>query len=262
MSLGTFQVGTTGRPITVSADGNVIVKPIGAKWAWDTVSAATDATTLSDNTPIAVGEKYFRYGSIMVPVSTATVQTATISGSPTGGTFTPSYVIDGKTYTTSALAYNVSAADMKTALNAAFSSNYPQYNENSVLPVDSVGLSTGVYTITFNTHYGSVDEMTGTAALTGGSTPAVAYDVTTAGSADNGSWAQWNGSDSLVRGKVGILNSTIKQWNPSILQGYWDEDMGGLIEGGLVYSERLNVTSDKLATILTAMPLLRFVPAE
>lgn len=81
---------------------------------------------------------------------TAAVQTATISGTPTGGTFT--LFLNGTS--SGAQAYNVSAAALQTALRAAWG-----------IAV-TVTLASNVYTITFPTSEGAVSQITATSALT------------------------------------------------------------------------------------------------
>lgn len=102
------------------------------------------------------------------------VQTVTITGAPTGGTFTLTY--SGQT--TSGIAYNASAATVQTALEAL----------SNIAPGDVVvtGAAGGPYTVTFGGLLveTNVAEMTASAAsLTGGTTPAVAIATTTAGAA-------------------------------------------------------------------------------
>lgn len=100
---------------------------------------------------------------------TAEVQTVTISGSPTGGTFT--LTIAGQT--TDAIAYNATAAAVQTALNKLDGVNV------------TVSLATNVYTVTFREPVGNVAQLTATSSLTGGSSPAVTPATTTPG-AGNG----------------------------------------------------------------------------
>ncbi len=106
------------------------------------------------------------------PTLTNEVQTITITGTPTGGTFTVSF--DG--YTTSALAYNIASADLQTALRALTSVG------GANLTVS--GSAGGPYTVTFNGTLAAtnVNAMTASGAgLTGGTSPAVAVAVTTPG---------------------------------------------------------------------------------
>jgi hypothetical protein len=92
------------------------------------------------------------------------VQTATITGSPTGGTFTLSY--GGQT--TAALAYNAAAATVRLALEAL----------SNVAPgdLDVQGSAGGPYQIAFTGNPSAVDYTLFTASatgLTGGTSPAI-----------------------------------------------------------------------------------------
>jgi hypothetical protein len=102
------------------------------------------------------------------------VQTVTVSGAPTGGTFTLTYA--GQT--TSALAYNAAAATVQTALEAL----------SNLAPADVVvtGSAGGPYTITFGGTLANanVAQMTASgASLTGGDSPAVTVDTALTGGA-------------------------------------------------------------------------------
>lgn len=104
---------------------------------------------------------------------TAEVQTITISGSPTGGSYTLTH--DGET--TAAIAYNATAATVQERLNALNGVNV------------TVTLSGSVYTVRFNQPVGNTSQLTATSSLTGGSSPAVTPATTVSGT----------GSGSLVR---------------------------------------------------------------
>jgi hypothetical protein len=95
-------------------------------------------------------------------------QTVTVTGSPTGGTFTLTY--SGQT--TAAIAYNASALVVQQRLFALSNIEEGQ--------VSVTGSNGGPYTVTFS---GAVDvaQMTATASLTGGSTPGVTIATATAG---------------------------------------------------------------------------------
>lgn len=103
--------------------------------------------------------------------NTNEVQTVTITGGPTGGTFTLTY--SGQT--TSAIAYNASASTVQTALAAL--SNVGSGN------VTVTGSNGGPYTVTFTGTLGSknVAQMTATSSLTGGTSPGVTVATSTAG---------------------------------------------------------------------------------
>lgn len=101
------------------------------------------------------------------------VQSVSLTGGPTGGTFTLTF--DGQT--TGAIAYNATAATVKTALEAL-----------SNIAVDDIATAGGplpaAVTVTFQNALGNRDvvEMTGDGtSLTGGAAPAVAISTTTNG---------------------------------------------------------------------------------
>lgn len=103
---------------------------------------------------------------------TTEVQTVTITGIPTGGTFT--LTMDGAT--TSALAYNAAAATVQTALQALAT-----IGSGNALVTGSAG---GPYTVTFASALALMDVNTLSAdgtLLTGGTAPAVAVTVATPG---------------------------------------------------------------------------------
>lgn len=97
-------------------------------------------------------------------------QTITITGSPTGGSYTLTF--DGQT--TASIAYNANAATIQTRLEAL-----------SNIAVGDVSITgTGPFTVTFTGNLAQVDvpQMTATSSLTGGTAPAVNIATTGAGS--------------------------------------------------------------------------------
>lgn len=111
-----------------------------------------------------------QYGKVFTP--TADVQTITITGSPTGGTYTLSF--GGQT--TSALAFNANAAAIQAALQAL-----------STIGSGKVAVTgTGPFLATFSL-YGLQGAITATGSLTGGTSPAVAVVHTTKGTPTLGS---------------------------------------------------------------------------
>lgn len=101
-------------------------------------------------------------------------QTVTITGIPTGGTFT--LTLDGET--TAAIAYNATAAAVTTALE-----NLSNVRVGSVTVTGGPGPTTP-WVVTFTgTQYSGTDvpQMTATSSLTGGTAPAVAVTTSTAG---------------------------------------------------------------------------------
>jgi hypothetical protein len=113
------------------------------------------------------------------------VQTVTITGTPTGGSFTLTW--SGQT--TAAIAYNATAATVKTALEAL-----SNINVGDVITAGGPFPGTAV-TVTFTGQYAGVNvaQMTSTDSLTGGSSPASAVTTTTAGGTDGGTGGTLDG---------------------------------------------------------------------
>ena len=116
----------------------------------------------------AVGDRI----TISAPTFTNEKQTATISGSPTGGTFTLAF----KGQTTAALAYNATLAVVQTAL-----AGLSTIGTGNVAVTGTPGTS---YVVTFQGALAATDVpmITATGALTGGSSPSIAVAETTKGS--------------------------------------------------------------------------------
>lgn len=115
------------------------------------------------------------------------VQTVTITGTPTGGTFTLTY--SGQT--TAAIAYNATSAGVLAALQAL-----SNIGDNDVAVTGGPGPGTP-YVVTFKGVLGGTDvaQMTATGSFTGGASPAVAVTTTTAGGANP---AVSDGSETLA----------------------------------------------------------------
>jgi hypothetical protein len=112
-------------------------------------------------------------GEIITSGGTNEVQTVTITGTPTGGSFTLTY--NGQT--TAAIAYNATSVAVRTALEALSNINAGDVTTGGgPLPGTAV-------TVTFTGQYAAtnVNAMTATSSLTGGTTPAVAVTTTTPG---------------------------------------------------------------------------------
>jgi len=112
------------------------------------VSSATAGFRQDDRGHYVQSNGLLQPGAYIVSVS----QLATISGSPTGGTWTLGPA--------TGLAHNITAAAMATALNAAFSTSGI-----------AVTLASSTYTIVFPSTMGNVAQMATTSALTGGTAP-------------------------------------------------------------------------------------------
>jgi hypothetical protein len=158
------------------------------------------------------------------------VQTVTITGGPTGGTYTLTF--SGQT--TAAIPYNATAAQVKTALEAL-----------SNVAVGEVAVSGGPHpgtaiVVTFGGQYmgDDVPQMTATASLTGGTSPAVAVATTTAGGGASAS----DGSEVLA----GFLVSEIS-FNPTSTKA-----AGALLWHGEVFAGQCPVPFDPTDVASTA----------
>jgi hypothetical protein len=148
-----------------SGDGSVCV----AYKAPDTLKRGTIAG-LQVCTPDPNVLEFVQGGGVYTSAGTSEVQTATITGGPTGGTFTLTY--SGQT--TAPIAFNATGATVQTALEAL----------SNLAPGDLVvtGGAGGPYIITFAASLGDVVLTTASGAgLTGGTTPAIAVVLTTPG---------------------------------------------------------------------------------
>ena len=140
----------------------------------------SDGSAKADHVNLAPGT--YSKGQVLGQLSGGAVndvQTVTIGGSPTGGTF--KLVLEwpiGNQQTTAAIAYNAAASAVQSAIAAL--SNVGTGN------VAVTGSSGGPYTVTFSGKFAGqpVPVMTaGTNALTGGSSPAATIAHTTVGQA-------------------------------------------------------------------------------
>lgn len=115
------------------------------------------------------------------------VQTVTITGTPTGGTFTLTY--SGQT--TAPIAFNATAAQVQAAL-AALSN----IGDGDVAVTGGPGPGTA-FVVTFKGVLAGTDvaQMTASGSFTGGSSPAVAVSTTTAGGSNPGTS---DGSETLA----------------------------------------------------------------
>lgn len=112
-------------------------------------------------------------GDVITTGGTNEVQTVTITGTPTGGTFNLTYA--GQT--TAGIAYNAAASAVQSALVAL-----SNIRTGDVTVSGGPGPGTP-YVVTFGGQYSSYDVplMTTASSLTGGSSPAAAVAATTAG---------------------------------------------------------------------------------
>jgi hypothetical protein len=159
--------------IRKSRDGSVFIAPY----------SASGITTLTSGS--AVNER----------------QTVTITGTPTGGTFTLTY--SGQT--TASIAYNANASAVQTALEAL-----SNITPGDVAVTGGPGPGTP-WVVTFQGSLAATDvtQMTTTGSLTGGSSPAIAVTTTTPGTGVElatlpAGWSDlgWTSTDGVTYGRT------------------------------------------------------------
>lgn len=246
-------LGTTGEDIQVTADGLPDWHAVGVTLDWSTVTAAISDTTLDDGTIIKAGQKGLPFGTVLCKITVAEVQTVTLTGGPTGGTFT----LSGNGETTDPIAYNAAAATVQTELRALGG----DYSE--VVVTGSAG---GPWTVSFPAEVGNPAQLTGSgASLTGGTTPNVSIATTTPGSAGIGKWGPYDsnatdGRQTLARGNCVILNRTVLELGFAGVAVASDHP--GVIEGGLVWKARIRAGGagqPSWNNLEAALPRLRYV---
>jgi hypothetical protein len=146
------------------------INPRGARtiaMAFSPSQTIARGTVIAQLTANGLGIKYAIAG-------TQEQQTVTITGTPTGGTFTLTSTRGGVSTTTSAIAYNATAAAVQAALQAL-----SNIGPGNVTVTGGPGPGTP-YVATFDFDE-DVPQMTATGSFTGGSSPAIAVTTTTAG---------------------------------------------------------------------------------
>jgi hypothetical protein len=263
-TFGRSVLGTVGGSIQLTSDGRPEMKPGGVTLDWASVTAAAADVTYEDGVTVLAGEKAVRYGQSLAPIGVAEVQTVTITGSPTGGTFTltlpaGSDTVTDPAQTTAAVAYNAAATAVEAALNAL-----GRLSPDGATVSGSAG---GPWTVTFARRLGNVPQLTSTNALTGGTSPAVAHATTTAGTG-GGAAGLWGPYDSAAsdgrqltpgRGNVVLVNETVKQND-------LHSDHPPVLTGGRVFKNRIIATNGTaslaagptFANLEAAMPRLSY----
>lgn len=232
-SYGRQVLATTGIPVMALADlADVDWKPVGVTLDWSTITAVSADTTLSDGTVIPNGQKGIEFGTVLCDIGVAEVQTVTVTGTPTGGTYT----LNGNGNTTVAIAYNAPSAVVQSAIRAL---------GGVYAGVNVTGSAGGPYTLTYERGTGDIAQLTlGTNGLTGGTTPSVAFATTTAGTGTGlyGPYdsAASDGRQTLTRGHCFILNETVLQTPAAGLVGVATDNPAGF-DGGLTWKNRLKI---------------------
>lgn len=144
---------------------------------------ATDAVVIAD-------AGYTGRGAL--DAGTQETQTVTITGGPTGGSFTlnPLGIVTG------AIAWNATAAAVQTALRTA----------TGRTDITVTGANGGPYTVKFPAALGNVAQMAGVSSLTGGTAPAVVVATTTPGVAPAPVAGTWGYATGPIFTRLGSTN--------------------------------------------------------
>lgn len=174
--------------------------------------------------------------------ATAEVQTVTITGAPTGGTFNLTLPGYG---TAAASVYNITTTLLATALNAAF----------GVTGITVTGTAGTSYVVTFPSSLGNVAQMTASAAFTGGTTPTIAVATTTPGVTGTNSRPVSSGIGRNLRAFVLDLSDGILQRRILINSG--EAEQNGTVTysatGMAIYQFTLNPYKDTSGNYFTIL---------
>lgn len=239
----------TGAPVEVIAiPEGVDWKAVGITLDWSTVAAVSGAdVTYPDKNVVRIGKKGLRFGQILCKITQAEITTVDVSGDddPTGGDFDlriAGTAFGGETFSEDleGVAWNVSAADLQTAIRAL---DFPGAE------LVTVSKALFVYTITFPPESGNVTVTSPANALTGGGgdTFAVTVGTTTQGVTNSGKYGPYDpaandGRQTLSRGNCFILNQTILQ-DGGAGDLVAEQNHPPVFDGGQVWKARLIVTS-------------------
>lgn len=229
-------------PTKVNADGNPKYKAGGLKINLASLAAAPSSdVTLPDGSIIRANQgRYLRYGQILCMMGTAEVQTVTVAGGASLGTFTLTLPASGDdpAQTTAAIAWNDTAANMQLAIN-----NLTRVSARGSVTVSVAG---GVYTITFPKAMGNPPQFTNTNSTNG----TVANATTTAGLTTNGEFGPYDfaatdGRQTLTRGEAYILDELWLEFpaGGSSIAPEANVIIGGVFEGGDVWKDRIIMTT-------------------
>lgn len=251
-SYGMTTLTPPGRIVMASADGAPEWKTGGITVEWGVVTAVGSDTVLADGITVKAGDKYLRYGQVMARITNA--GTVTVTGTPTGGTFTLTVTSQrtGVAATTATIAYNAAASAVQTALTAL-----ANVGAGNATVTGSAG---GPYTVTFADSLGSMTVALGTNSLTGGTAPSVTVTAggisgTSAGKYGPADTSASDGRQTLAEGSTFIVNSTVIQSNLG-------SDHPAVFDGGKIFPDRLIVggaNQPTLASVKSALPRLKSV---
>lgn len=226
---------------SVSYDGNPTWKAGGTALDLSLFAAVSGSDYVSnEGITVPIGDKCIKMGQVICRVTAAQTITVTVSGTPTGGTFTYQ-LVDPTTQnvTTVALAYNAGVPAHQAAIDAAIGANKLTVSGSGALPGN-------VHTLTTGSQAKGVAFPAPTLIsndLTGGTNPTVAFAVAT--NANSGMYGPYDntasdGRQTLTQGRCFIVPSLIVVKNVfgSGLPGP-DLTSVGVIEGGKVWAKRV-----------------------
>lgn len=258
----TILSGASVYPTRVSADAVPLYKPGGVTVDWNTVAAPGTNQTLLDGSTINAGIKFLRLGQVLTKITLPGTDTATITGVPTGGTFTLSVSVGGgAVQTTAGIAFNATAAAVQTALQGL-----SNVGANLATVTGSAG---GPYTISFDNSLGAVILTANGAGLTGGTSPGVTIAALAPGG-DLGWFGPYDpaandGRANLNRGECFILDQTVLQFSTGTnFLSVPNDNIGGVFDAGRVFIDRVlnsGVNAHSLAAGPTLAEFLAAFPA-
>lgn len=250
MAIGRTSYGGSGTPISVSFDGRPELKAAGVTIDWSTVAAVSGADLVTtEGYTIKIGGKYLRYGQVICRITTAHAQTITVSGTPTGGSFTLNLVRpDTGQVGTVTIPYNASVAAAQALFDASI------FGSGNTVVSGSGALPGNVHTVTFGTALAGlvIPTMTlATNALTGGTAPTATMAVSagaTAGMYGPHDPSASDGRQTLTIGNCYILNESVVKSGLAVAPfgtpiSINPDQVGGAIYGGRVWTARLIATS-------------------
>ena len=109
-----------GASVQLCADGRPVWWVGGITVDWSVVTATANPYYQEDGFFVPAGEKFLGVGQVLCREVPTNSQLVSVTGGPTGGTFTLSFVnpITGVTQVTGPIGYNASATEVQTALQA------------------------------------------------------------------------------------------------------------------------------------------------
>lgn len=256
-------------PTRVSFDGSPKYKAGGITLDFTTLPAAsvTD-TTLPDGSIVRLNKQFLRYGQVLTKITNPATAIVTIGGGATGGTFVIPVTAGGSTLSTAAITYSSSLTAATVQAAVVLLANV------GAGKATVTGSNGGPYTIVFDNSLGAVTvgPTISAASLTGG-TPTATVTATAPGG-DVGKFGPYDpaatdGRATLTRGECFILDETfVYRSASSVIAGISNDNMGGVIEGGDLYLDRIiqsGVATHTLAVgptkaeLLAAFPLITLV---